>query len=79
MPNSSYPNYLTSLTLPHDDIGGFHNLPSDCDRDILGNLGENAELSKNGVIKETDDNNKCKIVCEETNNINVLIFHHFAY
>lgn len=54
-----------------DDIGGFHNLPSDCDRDILGNLGENAELSKNGVIKETDDNNKCKIVCEETNNINV--------
>jgi hypothetical protein len=38
-----------------DDIGGFHNLPSDCDRDILGNLGENAELSKNGVIKETDD------------------------
>lgn len=54
-----------------DGSGGSTNCSNDCEKSILGEnaCADMTEHSKNGVIKETDDNNKCTIVCEDSNNV----------
>lgn len=57
-----------------DGFGGSTNCSNDGDKSILGDsaCADMTEHSKNGVIKETDDTNKCTIVCEDSNNVKTM-------